>query len=468
MGEKDESRMTTFNGERKNWRKHKIKMEAFLTRKRCKKALSEEMSKPYKSTVTTDASGKKTVSRSKIKEEDREGMNDKAVGYLFESLEGDAFTKVSLKSIESAYQIWQYLIEFYDNVDEDDKEKSKLKWAPKEKPENFNMRLNLLNEKYTDIDTKYTLDESEMKTIFFSKILDDVEFKMEKKIIKNSGLSKISLEKIVKRMEDVWEELYGGDPEETKKETESALNTEQGNNNSYQSKWRNNNGKGRNEGKTCRYCGKKNHIESECRGKKKDQEAAKKLGEPVMSNRICYECKEHGHLAKDCPRRREQSNNLAFEDCFSFNIEHKEMIGDTENAFNNFFDTFFKEKQCYEATPVPMENTYEDDSRNNVNLSDETSKMTKQEAPANCTRATDTECVLVTSNSNFENWLVDSEATLSIDNEDKGLTNMTRCNTEIIVGTGSKTRANKQGYRKFFPFNEDGEEIPTNLNIKVK
>ena len=45
---------------------------------------------------------------------------------------------------------------------------------------------------------------------------------------------------------------------------------------------------------------------------------------------------------------------------------------------------------------------------------------------------------------------------------------MTRCHTEIIVGTGSKTRANKQGYRKFFPVNEDGEEIPTNLNIKVK
>jgi len=187
-----------------------------------------------------------------------------------------------------------------------------------------------------------------------------------------------------------------------------------------------------------------------------------------MSNRICYECKEHGHLAKDCPRRKEQSKNLAFEDCFSFNIEHKEMIGDTENAFNNFFDTFFKEKQCYEATPVPTENTYEGDSRNNLNMSDKTSKMTKQEAPANYTQATDTECVLVTSNSNFENWLVDSETTLSIDNQDKGLTNMTRCNTEIIVGTGSKTRANKQGYRKFFPVNEDGEEIPTNLNIKVK
>jgi len=28
------------------------------------------------------------------------------------------------------------------------------------------------------------------------------------------------------------------------------------------------------------------------------------------------------------------------------------------------------------------------------------------------------------------------------------------------------TRANKQGYRKFFPVNENGEEIPTNLNIK--
>jgi len=48
---------------------------------------------------------KKTVSRSKINEEDREEMNDKAVGYLFESLEGDTFTKVSLKSTESAYQM---------------------------------------------------------------------------------------------------------------------------------------------------------------------------------------------------------------------------------------------------------------------------------------------------------------------------------------------------------------------------
>jgi len=61
MGEKDESRMTTFNGERKDWRKYKIEMEAFLTRKRCKMALYEDISKPCKPTVTTDASGKKTV-----------------------------------------------------------------------------------------------------------------------------------------------------------------------------------------------------------------------------------------------------------------------------------------------------------------------------------------------------------------------------------------------------------------------
>ena len=95
MGENNDSRMTTFSGERKDWRKYKIKTEAFLARKRCKKALYEDMSKPYKPTVTTDASGKKTVSKSQIKEDDREEMNDKAVGYLFESLEGDAFTEVS-------------------------------------------------------------------------------------------------------------------------------------------------------------------------------------------------------------------------------------------------------------------------------------------------------------------------------------------------------------------------------------
>jgi len=201
-------------------------MEAFLARKRCKKALYEDMSKPYKSTVTTDASGKKTVSKSKIKEDDREEMNDKAVGYLFESLEGDAFTEVSLKSTKSAYKMWNYLIEFYDNVDEEDKQnkkfeldevKGKLKWAPKEKPENFMMRLNLFNEKYTDIDPIFTLDESEMKIIFFSNITDDVEFKMEKKIIKNSGLSNISLEKSVKRMEDVWEEEVTIQMRQTKK-----------------------------------------------------------------------------------------------------------------------------------------------------------------------------------------------------------------------------------------------------------
>jgi len=75
-------------------------MEAFLTRKRCKKALYEDMSKPSKPTVTIDASGKRIVSKSKIKEEDREEMNDKAVGYLFGSLEGVAFTKFSLKSTE--------------------------------------------------------------------------------------------------------------------------------------------------------------------------------------------------------------------------------------------------------------------------------------------------------------------------------------------------------------------------------
>jgi len=77
----------------------------------------------------------------------------------------------------------------------------------------------------------------------------------------------------------------------------------------------------------------------------------------------------------------------------------------------------------------------------------------------------DVERALATSNNNFENWLVDLGATLSVDNEGEGLTNMTRCHTEIIVGTGSKTKAYKQGYRKFFPVNEEGEEIPTTLNI---
>ena len=95
----------------------------------------------------------------------------------------------------------------------------------------------------------------------------------------------------------------------------------------------------------------KNHIEAECRGKRKDLEASKKLGKPVMSNRICYECKGYGYLAKDCPRRREQSNNLKFLDCFSFNVQHNEMIGDTDNTFNNFLDIFFEEEECYEVTP---------------------------------------------------------------------------------------------------------------------
>ena len=115
------------------------------------------------------------------------------------------------------------------------------------------MRLNLLNEKYTDIDPIFTLDESEMKIIFFSNTPDDVEFKMEKKIIKNSGLSNISLEKIVKRMEDIWEEVYGEDSDETKKETGSAYY------NDHQSMWKNNNGKNNHEGKICRYCGKKSY-----------------------------------------------------------------------------------------------------------------------------------------------------------------------------------------------------------------
>jgi len=67
-------------------------------------------------------------------------MNDKAVGYLFESLEGDAFTKVSLKSTKSAYKMWNYLIECYDNVDEEDKQNKKFELEGK-RDQNDNCRL---------------------------------------------------------------------------------------------------------------------------------------------------------------------------------------------------------------------------------------------------------------------------------------------------------------------------------------
>jgi len=64
------------------------------------------------------------------------------------------------------------------------------------------------------------------------------------------------------------------------------------------------------------------------------------IGKPVMSDRICYECKEHGHLAKDCPRRKEQSNNLRIYEQWNSIVQsvdglHRDTIGEAVEQSNS-------------------------------------------------------------------------------------------------------------------------------------
>ena len=124
-----------------------------------------------------------------------------------------------------------------------------------------------------------------------------------------NGLFNSSLDSIVKKMDKKWEKMYGTDGAKKKKDSGIALNTESDDakKNNWSNKRFDKNKNKNNDGKSCRYCGKKGHIEKDCRGKERDLEASKKLGKQVHTHRICYNCQTHGNISQHCPQSKKRA-----------------------------------------------------------------------------------------------------------------------------------------------------------------
>ncbi len=496
--DKEEMYRLTFKGDRNKWRKWRLKFTAFTKRKECYKALETDLS------TTTDA--KELL------------MNDKAVGYMTSFLDGMIFDEVTLASEDNAYTMWQYLREKFELVDALDMEekkleldeiKTELRWDPKTKPSDFYTEIGLLNEKYITLDKEKQMSESEKKTLFLTRLPPDDEYQRTKEIIMENGLFNSSLDSIVKKMDKKWEKMYGTDGAKKKKDSGIALNTESDDakKNNWSNKRFDKNKNKNNDGKSCRYCGKKGHIEKDCRGKERDLEASKKLGKQVHTNRICYNCQTQGHISKDCPKKKKggESNNTTFEDIFVGMTMHQEVDRDSKEAFDNLFDNFSNNEaediwcmECNEDTDGPdwnaildISDEYDDSSDAEsmpglISQNDDDSDSSDEEsidgrnendwelepmAPTNYTNSKDVAESFAASAADYDYWLIDSGATLSIDNNDENLHNITNCHTEIIVGTGAKTTSRKQGFRQLSVNAKDesnGQEKSMKIKIKVK
>ncbi|MEL7196343.1 MAG: hypothetical protein AAFO96_28170, partial [Bacteroidota bacterium] len=345
-----------FRGEEAKYRSWSLRFVAFLKRKKCHQAVINNWGEDED--VKSDDDDKVI----EITEKQRE-MNDKAVSYLLDAIKGNLFNQVSVHSSDNAYKMWQFILGKFEktkplqqenNLIKLEEELVQLKMTKKEQPEDLKNKLDLLNEKFTAIDPKYTKDESVLKAQFFVKLPS--EYNTRKTIISELGLVNKSYEELVESMQEEWKTMESKKPKNSN-DNDVAYNVEAKNHH------QNNNNRNNNRGKKCRYCGKLNHVAKECNGRKRDEAKSKKLGKPVNDNRICYNCQQQGHLASECPEKKDNNNNRGhqnntsgsafntmFEEDFVGNIQHHEqevkseevqMIGDSNEAFNCFFDDFY-------------------------------------------------------------------------------------------------------------------------------
>lgn len=430
----DEETSTTlkvfkFSGkDRAKWREWKIKTLAYARRK----GFVEAFTKIYDDTD--------------LKDEKKVKTRDLAIDYLISSLTDSAFTKVTSKTTEDPFIAWDILIQAYERREEEDleavqEELSNLKMGKHEEPDDFYNKLLLINERLSKISAKYELDDLQMKIHLLSKLPD--EYQMTKKAIQVNGLGKKDVNDIVKDLNQVWKEKgYNNAKESEKNDTNVALNVEEGkrkdNNN-------NNNNKKKFE-RDCGYCGKKFHKAKDCRGKKSDEEKSKETGVKCHDHRLCYNCKKQGHLAAECPNKDEETGFTAVF-CVELASEPKPLNDATRTGYTNADVRQFLMKvlnvgndrdeekceptgnrendftTCDDFIMINDDETENQDEEQIIMIDD---TATNEDIKGNETYGLNQVCSVTTQTTSTANkftdeWLIDSGATINVDNDGSSL-----------------------------------------------
>ncbi|KAG7374767.1 zinc knuckle domain containing protein [Nitzschia inconspicua] len=301
-----------FDGsDRTKFRQWKIKTKAYATRKKFWKGFTTDIH----DTEVTDSNG--NVVKAKSSEEDITAKQT-AMHYLIESLEGSAFTMVTIETEDDPKLAWDLLIQEYEETGEEDYESIQeyeqtgeedyesvlrdlqtLAMAKTEKPSEFRDRLKLINERLKRIDKSYALNEIQFKVQYLSKLTD--EYDTLKQHFQTTIGGKIDVHTMVKDLDNRYKVLYG----ENKKEgTSTVMNTQV-----HQKQDKSNSKPKKQCKKNCKYCGKLGHMMKDCRGLKKDKQESDKTGEKILTNALCYNCSGNGHLSRDCPKKNKSNGS---------------------------------------------------------------------------------------------------------------------------------------------------------------
>ncbi|KAG7353674.1 reverse transcriptase RNA-dependent DNA polymerase [Nitzschia inconspicua] len=279
------------------FREWKIKSRAYAQRKKFWKGFTTDI---Y-DTEVKDSNG--NVVKAKSSDDDITAKQT-AMHYLIESLSGSAFTVVTTQTEDDPKLAWDLLIRHYEETGEEDYETvmrdlQSLTMGKTEKPSEFRDRLTLINERLRRINNTYVLNETQFKMQFLSKLTDDYEILRQHFQTTYGG--KITVDTMAKDLDNRYKALHG---EGKKDGTSTVMNTEV-----QQTKDKSGSKPKKQYKKNCKYCGKLGHMQKDCRGLKKDKQESEKTGEKVLTNAICYNCKGHGHLSSNCPKKNKSNEN---------------------------------------------------------------------------------------------------------------------------------------------------------------
>ncbi|KAI2502225.1 hypothetical protein MHU86_12197 [Fragilaria crotonensis] len=241
---------------------------------------------PVRTRATTSVENRKYLARAAAWTYLVASCTDKAYA-LIERADGDPF------------KAWTILQEKYcatdaeENYPELSEAFGKCKLSEtKEDPELWFNDLDHLNMRIARINTKYELDDLQMK----SHIMTSMSSGYDSVVVKYRGeLAETPLVKLRKEIGLQYKTLLKA----TKNKSESAL-VANVNKHPYKKF------KG-----TCRNCGKIGHKANECRSAKSTAESADSTKTPVdKSNVTCFNCQEKGHYANKCPKpKKDKADN---------------------------------------------------------------------------------------------------------------------------------------------------------------
>ncbi|KAI2504715.1 hypothetical protein MHU86_9732 [Fragilaria crotonensis] len=393
---------------------------------------------PVRTRATTSVENRKYLARAAAWTYLVASCTDKAYA-LIERADGDPF------------KAWTILQEKYcatdaeENYPELSEAFGKCKLSEtKQDPELWFNDLDHLNMRIARINTKYELDDLQMK----SHIMTSMSSGYDSVVVKYRGeLAETPLVKLRKEIGLQYKTLL----KTTKNKSESAL-VANVNKHPYKKF------KG-----TCRNCGKIGHKANECRSAKSTAESADSTKTPVdKSNVTCFNCQEKGHYANKCPKPKkdkadndmamfvglsrievdveaEETPKVVVNDCTSFTPD--DFFDDWRWGDDSSNDDFDFDDDLGTFTEFFEHDTLGDDDATMVDVSE------TQETMEFVNVSLITEEFVGTSSAlnGIEEWLLDSGATCGVTYDKSKMSNMRASDKMITIGNGAQVATLGQG-----------------------